>query len=87
VPRPSFPGAGTPIKRRRVPLAPAADGEMGLQLLNLILIARRSYGPWSLGSIGPDLGLFCRARPQGQRLVCFLAPADTCGKTIGTGLL
>lgn len=73
------------------PLAASADRELGLQFLNFCLIAQRLCRRWSLGSIGllPDLGLFCWARPNGQRLACLLAVVDTYGKAIvvGSGLL
>lgn len=70
------------------PLAASADCELGLQFLNFRVV-QRLYRRSSLGSIGllPDLGLFCWARPNGQRLACLLAVVDTYGKAIGTGLL
>src|ERR1700758_3469163 len=71
-------------------LAASADRELGLQFLNFCVV-QRLYRGWSLGSIGllPDLGLFCSARPNGQRLACLLAVVDTYGKAIvvGSGLL
>jgi len=69
------------------PLAASADREIGLQFLNICLIAQRLCRRWSPGSIGllPDLGLLCWARPNGQRLACLLVVFDTYGKAIGTG--
>ena len=69
------------------PLAASADREIGLQFLNFCVIAQRLQ--WSLGNIRllPDLGLFCWAGADGQRLACLLAVVDTYGKAIGTGLL
>jgi hypothetical protein len=72
------------------PLAASADRELGLQFLNFCVV-QRLYRRWSLGSIGllPDLGLFCWAWPNRQRLACLLAVVDTYGKAIvvGSGLL
>jgi hypothetical protein len=70
------------------PLAASADYELGLQFL-IFRVVQRPYRRSFLGSIGllPDLGLFCWARPNGQRLACLLAVVDTYGKAIGTGLL
>ena len=66
------------------PLAASADYELGLQFLNFRVVRRAT-----LGSIGllPDLGLFCWARPDGQRLTCLLVVVDNYDKAIGTGLL
>jgi hypothetical protein len=65
------------------PLAASADYELGLQFL-IVRVVRRA----SLGSIGllPDFGLFCWARPNGQRLTCLLVVVDNYDKAIGTGL-
>ena len=72
------------------PLAALADHELGLQFLNFCFV-QRLYRRWSLGSIGllPNLGPFCWARPNGQRLACLLGVVDTYGKAIvvGSGLL
>ena len=72
------------------PSAASADRELGLQFLKLCVV-QRLYRRWSLGSTGllPDLGLFCWARPNGQRLACLLAVVDTYGKAIvvDSGLL
>ena len=72
------------------PLAALADRELGLQFLNFRVV-QRLYRRWTLASIRllPDLGLFCWARPNGQRPACLLALVDTYGKAIvvGSGLL
>ena len=77
------------VNNGTLPLAASADRELGLQFLNFCVV-QRLYRRWSLGSIGllPDLGLFCWARPNGQRLACLLAVVDTYGKAIvvGSGL-
>ena len=68
------------------PLAASADRELGLQFIDFCVV-QRLYRRWSLGSLGllPDLGLFCGARPNGQRLTCLLAVVDTYGKAIVVG--
>jgi hypothetical protein len=62
-----------------------ADLEIGLQFLNFCLTAQRLQ--WALGNIRllSDLGLFCWARPDRQRLTCLLAVVDRY-QAIGTGL-
>src|ERR1700739_4148661 len=65
-----------------LPLAAAADREIGPQFLDVCLIVQRLHRRWSLGNIGllPDLGLFCWAGPNGQRLACLFAVVDTYGE-------